>query len=83
VVDQIGRVLQDRELGAVLDEVAHVRQPSPSESIEHAVAAGDLPLHHRDPVDRILIAQARLEQMTVVTSDPLFDRYEVPVLPAS
>ena len=52
-------------------------------TIEHAVAAGDLPLHHRDPFDRILIAQARLEQMTVVTSDPLFDRYEVPVLPAS
>ena len=51
-------------------------------TIEHAVAAGDLPLHHRDPFDRILIAQAHLEQLIVVTSDPMFDRYDVPVLSA-
>jgi PIN domain nuclease of toxin-antitoxin system len=52
-------------------------------TIEHAVAAGELPLHHRDPFDRILIAQAQLEQLIVVTSDPMFDRYEVPVLSAN
>ena len=50
---------------------------------EHAVAAGDLPLHHRDPFDRILIAQAQLEKLIVVTSDPMFDRYDIPVLSAS
>jgi PIN domain nuclease of toxin-antitoxin system len=52
-------------------------------TIEHAVAAGELPLHHRDPFDRILIAQTQLEQLVVVTSDPMFDRYDVPVLSAS
>jgi len=52
-------------------------------TIEHAVAAGELPLHHRDPFDRILIAQAQLEQLIVVTSDPMFHRYDVPVLSAS
>jgi PIN domain nuclease of toxin-antitoxin system len=52
-------------------------------TIEHAVAAGELPLHHRDPFDRILIAQAQLEQLIVVTSDPMFDRYDVPVLSAN
>jgi len=51
-------------------------------TIEHAVAAGELPLHHRDPFDRILIAQAQLEQLIVVTSDPMFNRYDVPVLSA-
>jgi PIN domain nuclease of toxin-antitoxin system len=52
-------------------------------TIEHAAAAGDLPLHHRDPFDRLLIAQAQLEQLIVVTSDPAFNRYDVPVLSAS
>ena len=52
-------------------------------TLEHAVAAGDLPLHHRDPFDRMLVAQAHLERLIVVTSDPIFDRYDVPVLSAS
>ncbi len=46
----------------------------------HAEAAGDLPRHHGDPFDRMLIAQARLEHLTVVTRDPQFGAYEVPVL---
>lgn len=39
---------------------------------EHAAAAGQLPLHHRDPFDRMLIAQARSEALTVVTPDARF-----------
>jgi PIN domain nuclease of toxin-antitoxin system len=46
----------------------------------HALAAGELPLHHRDPFDRLLIAQARLEEMTLLTADRMFGRYEVPVI---
>ena len=52
-------------------------------TLQDAVAAGDLPLHHRDPFDRILIAQAQIEQLIVVTSDPMFGQYDVPVLSAS
>jgi len=47
---------------------------------DHAIQAGGLPLHHRDPFDRISIAQAQVEGMTIVTSDRLFDRYEVEIL---
>ncbi|MCF8053062.1 MAG: type II toxin-antitoxin system VapC family toxin [Desulfobacterales bacterium] len=47
---------------------------------DHAYAVGDLPMHHRDPFDRMIIAQARLEGLTVVTRDPLFTKYEVPVI---
>jgi PIN domain nuclease of toxin-antitoxin system len=46
---------------------------------DHAYAVGDLPMHHRDPFDRLIIAQALLEGLTVVTRDPLFAKYEVPV----
>lgn len=49
-------------------------------TVEHGVAVHELPLHHRDPFDRILIAQARCEGLTVVTSDDQFSGYDVPVL---
>ncbi len=43
----------------------------------HAAAAGRLPLHHRDPWDRLLIAQAVSEGLIVVTLDPMFARYDI------
>lgn len=49
-------------------------------SFEHAERAGGLPLHHTDPFDRLLIAQAQVEGLTIVTRDRSFDAYEVAVL---
>lgn len=46
-------------------------------SLQHAKAAGALPLHHKDPFDRMLAAQAQLEQLTIVSRDEVFDRYGV------
>lgn len=51
--------------------------------MDHAIEAGRLPLHHSDPFDRLLVAQARLEGLTLVTSDSQIERYEVQTLPAS
>lgn len=48
---------------------------------DHARAAGRLPLHHADPFDRALIAQARVEGLTVVTRDGAFGLYDVALLP--
>lgn len=42
---------------------------------EHALAVGALPDHHRDPFDRLLIAQAQLEGMHLVTRDPEIQKY--------
>ena len=39
-----------------------------------------LPLHYRDPFDRLLIAQAQVEDMTLVSTDPQFPAYDVPML---
>ena len=49
---------------------------------DHAAAAGALPLHHRDLFDRMLVAQAQLEGLTLVTADGWIDAYDVPVLDA-
>ncbi|WP_328372332.1 type II toxin-antitoxin system VapC family toxin [Micromonospora zamorensis] len=47
---------------------------------DHAVVAGQLPLIHRDPFDRMLVAQALCEGLTLVTRDDRIQKYEVPVL---
>ena len=46
----------------------------------HALRVAELPLHHRDPFDRLLIAQAQLEDATLVTGDHWFVSYDVDVL---
>ena len=51
-------------------------------SVEHALAAGALPSHHRDPFDRLIIAQAQVEELTVVTADERFTAYDVPLMRA-
>lgn len=47
----------------------------------HAIAAGNLPPHHADPFDRMLIAQARAEALTLVSIDHQFSGYDVELLP--
>ena len=48
----------------------------------HAESAGSLPMHHRDPFDRMLIAQAQAEGLTIVTADAALRRYGVRTMPA-
>jgi len=51
-------------------------------SQRHALAVSLLPPHHRDPFDRLLIAQANLENMVLISSDRIFERYDVQLLDA-
>ncbi len=46
----------------------------------HALRVADLPLHHRDPFDRLIVAQAQHEALTLVTSDRQLEAYDVPIL---
>ncbi len=66
----------------LVDQLDHHRFQALAVSIAHALAAGALPRLHDDPFDRMLIAQARLEGLTIVTRDPRFQRYAVATLPA-
>ncbi len=47
---------------------------------EHAEVAGELPLYHRDPFDRLLIAQALVEGLVLATRDTAMKRYGIRVL---
>jgi PIN domain nuclease of toxin-antitoxin system len=46
----------------------------------HAVLVADLPFHHHDPFDRLLVAQAIVERMSILSIDPILRKYDVPVL---
>jgi PIN domain nuclease of toxin-antitoxin system len=46
----------------------------------HAAAVADLPMHHRDPFDRLLVAQARIEGMSILSKDEILRAYDVPVV---
>ena len=46
-------------------------------SVEHAERAGRLPLHHRDPFDRMLVAQGQADGLTIISNEAMFDRYGV------
>ena len=75
----IGKLETRRDLFATLGENNLIELPI---SVSHALRAGALPRHHGDPFDRILIAQAELEGLTIVTRDPRFAPYGVPLLAA-
>ena len=51
--------------------------------MNHALQAARLPFHHRDPFDRLLIAQAQVEKLPILTADKAFSLYDVEVIQAS
>ncbi len=52
-------------------------------SHSHALAVAELPAHHHDPFDRLLVAQARLDGLTLLTADRVLGRYDVRIIWAS
>ena len=75
----LGQLDMPEALGdAVLEEGF---EPLPV-TFAHAEDAGQLPPHHRDPFDRMLVAQALAENLTIVTHDPAFGPYGVNLLQA-
>jgi PIN domain nuclease of toxin-antitoxin system len=50
---------------------------------DHGLGVADLPLHHRDPFDRLLISQARCEGLTMLSTDARIADYDVPMIDAA
>ena len=49
---------------------------------QHALHVATLPAHHRDPFDRLLVAQAQLDDLPILTADPLIGAYDVTTISA-
>ena len=74
-----GKLIAPMELDAAMSLAAATVLPI---SISHIKRVQQLPFHHRDPFDRMIIAQAMEEGLTIVTRDRSFAAYNVSVLPA-
>lgn len=66
----------------VQDRIADMGVRTLSLSAAHGLAVSELPVHHRDPFDRLIIAQAGIEGLPVVTADTRFEDYDIEVLRA-
>jgi PIN domain nuclease of toxin-antitoxin system len=72
-----GKLRMPKELVEQVQESGYMSLPV---TAAHAIAAAELPLHHRDPFDRMLIAQASLESLTLLTADPRLKLYGVRIM---
>ena len=75
----VGKLVVPEDLQAKITD-AGVR--SLALAAAHGLAVAQLPTHHRDPFDRLLIAQAMTEGLTLVTADPNFAAYDLPIVAA-
>lgn len=74
-----GRITAPENLGTMVTERGFTHLPL---TFQHAEQAGRLPMHHRDPFDRFLVAQAQTEGLVLVTRDERISLYDVPTLAA-
>lgn len=79
IKEALGRLRTTRRPAQAVSEGGFRELPI---SFEHAEGVGRLPAHHRDPFDRIILAVAKVEGLTVVTSDPKFQPYGLPLIDA-
>ena len=74
-----GQLIAPDNLGAMIEERGFTHLPL---TFHHAEQAGMLPMHHRDPFDRFLVAQAQAEGLTLVTKDARIPQYGIGTMPA-
>lgn len=75
----LGRLRSSRTVDQAVSESGFAELPV---TFTHADRIAALPTHHRDPFDRMLVAQAVVEKLTLVSRDPVFARYEVDLIEA-
>jgi PIN domain nuclease of toxin-antitoxin system len=77
---QLGKLTLSKPLNVILDQEQATNNFRLLPVAAHVLALDLFPLHHRDPFDRLLVAQAHQEEMTLVTHDPKLSAYSVPLL---
>lgn len=75
----LGRLTTERRVADAVVESGFEELPV---RLAHAELVGELPWHHKDPFDRLLVAQAVAEKLTLVTRDRIFGQYDVKTLRA-
>jgi PIN domain nuclease of toxin-antitoxin system len=79
IKESLGKVALPADFTEALNAEAFEHLPV---TAVHAHTLRALPMHHRDPFDRMLVAQALIEGLTIVTHDEALHAYDVPIMPA-
>jgi len=77
---RLGKLKAPSDVDRIVEEERFIGLPI---SLYHGKHAGQLPLIHRDPFDRMLVAQAQSEGLVILTADPIFPKYGILTLDAS
>ncbi|PKG99134.1 type II toxin-antitoxin system VapC family toxin [Paraglaciecola sp. MB-3u-78] len=77
---QLGKLECPVDLDSVIESLGFSKLPI---SIFHSEQAGQLPIHHKDPFDRMLIAQAQAEGLQIITKDEHFPSYGISLIDAT
>ena len=72
-----GKLTGPDNLDGIVEQERFIKLPI---SLVHGELAGQLPYHHKDPFDRMLIAQAQTEKLTILTVDEKFQQYDASVV---
>lgn len=79
IKQSLGKLKVPRQIFDVIDKESFFELPI---SIKHTKCLSTLPDYHRDPFDRLLIAQAIIEKSTLITSDKMIAKYSIPIIKA-
>jgi PIN domain nuclease of toxin-antitoxin system len=77
IKSRLGRIVAKASVAEVLDDYGFLELPV---QIRHADRVRALPSHHRDPFDRLLVAQALVEDLVIVSADRLLRKYAAPIV---
>jgi len=75
---QLGKLKLDRDLNDIVLRQSNLE--ALPVTFEHVLELGNLPTHHKDPFDRLLIAQAQYENLVLLSKDSVFSQYDVSVI---
>lgn len=73
----IGKLSLPFELAEIFDEIENLNISILNISFDHLIKVADLPFHHKDPFDRLIISQAIIEGLPVISSDKQFKLYKI------
>ena len=78
IKSQIGKIRLHKELDQLISEILQLYNFTPlAITIPHVIRVNSLPEIHRDPFDRVLVAQSIAENMPLITADPLIKKYKI------
>jgi len=80
IKSQAGKLTLTRSLESICEDEAKNKMSFLTVTPNHVLNLDNLPLHHKDPFDRLLISQALVEGLTMISVDQMFSLYDLPLL---